>query len=191
MKSRCSFLLIAAGFLLAPALASAHVLPGDPHGFHEGFQHPFTGWDHLLAMLAVGLWAAQQKGQSVWLIPATFVSVMVFGGMAGLLGANLPGSEWVIALSLTVFGLLIAASVRFSPGWSMLLVGCFAFFHGFAHGLEMPASLGAGPFTLGFVAATLLLHGLGLAAGSTLERNRGGEWLRFAGLAIALGPLYL
>ena len=173
----------AAALLLCPIPASAHIIPGSPHAFHDGFVHPFTGLDHLLAMLAVGLWASQQRGRAVWLIPLTFVSVMVLGGALGLAGAYLPGSEWAIAASVLVLGGLIATMTRFHPGAAMMLVGFFALFHGYAHGREMPAAASAAGFSLGFVAATLLVHAAGLTLGLTVRSQRAVRW---AGAAIAL-----
>lgn len=182
--------LVGAILLLAPSLASAHVLPDGSHGLQQGFLHPLSGGDHLLAMLAVGLWAAQQQGRAVWLIPAAFVSLMTVGGALGLAGVLLPGVELGIALSLLVLGLLIATAARFTPSLSMALVGFFALFHGCAHGAEMPGSASAGLFSLGFIAATLLLHGAGLLAGFGLQRAAQMRWVRFAGAAIAVCAFY-
>jgi urease accessory protein len=164
--------LALAGLILMPGLASAHILPGTTHGWQQGFAHPFSGLDHLLAMFAVGLWAAQHRGRAVWMIPLTFVGVMGLGGILGLTGATLPGVELGIAMSVLVLGALIATATRFQPSWSMFLVGLFALFHGYAHGYEMPASVGALSFSLGFMAATLLLHGLGVAAGFYLRNQQ-------------------
>src|SRR5580698_9015430 len=113
---------IAAGCVF-PLVASAHIIPGSPHSFHNGFIHPLTGFDHLLAMLAVGLWASQQRGRAVWLIPLTFVCVMALGGALGLAGAYVPGAEWGIVASVLVLGGLIATVMRFQPSSAMLLVG--------------------------------------------------------------------
>src|SRR5580658_805555 len=143
MKRICSTPLLAlAGMLLLPGLASAHIIPGTTHGLREGFVHPFTGMDHLLAMFAVGLWAAQHRGRAVWMIPLTFVSVMILGGLIGLSGASVPGSELGIAASLLALGGLVATATRFRPSLSMVVVGFFALFHGYAHGHEMPAAMG-------------------------------------------------
>lgn len=154
---------------LAPTLAHAHVLPGDPQGLHEGFIHPFTGLDHLLAMVAVGLWAAQQNTRARWLIPVSFVSVMALGGWLGMKGLALGGVETGIALSLLVLGGLIAMKARFATPVSMAIVGCFALFHGFAHGHEMPASVSGAEFSLGFIAATIILHAVGMLLGNWLK----------------------
>jgi urease accessory protein len=169
--------------LLLPTLASAHILPGTSHGLQDGLLHPLTGWDHLLAMFAVGLWAAQHRGRAVWTIPLTFVGVMIFGGVLGLTGAYLPGVEIGIAASVLALGGLIATRTRFAPTLSMMIVGLFALFHGYAHGHEMPAAVSALPFSIGFVISTLFLHGLGIAAGLGLREQP--RVVRFAGAAIA------
>jgi hydrogenase/urease accessory protein HupE len=135
------------------------------NGWHDGFNHPLHGWDHLLVMVAVGWWAAQQRGRAVWLIPLTFVAVMTAGGIVGATGVALPGVELAILLSVAVFAALVARKARLRLSVSVWLVGFFAFFHGFAHGAEMPGSAGIVMFGLGFILATLLLHALGLATG--------------------------
>jgi urease accessory protein len=185
MKKHLSTSLLALGLLfILPNLASAHILFGTSHGMKDGFVHPFTGMDHLLAMFAVGLWAAQHRGRAVWMIPLTFVSVMVLGEIMGVSGAYVPGAEFGIAASLLALGALIATATRFKPSLSMLVVGFFALFHGYAHGHEMPAAVSAVSFSVGFALATLLLHGLGLAAGFALQKER--RVITFAGSAIAL-----
>lgn len=151
--------------------------------------HPLTGWDHLLAMFAVGLWAAQQRGRAVWQIPLAFVSVMVLGGMLGLAGVYMPGTELIIALSVLALGGLIATKTSFAPTLSMMVVGAFALFHGYAHGHEMPASASALSFSIGFVISTVTLHGLGIAAGLGLRNQP--QAVRFAGATIAVGGLCL
>ena len=147
MKMNLSKSLLALSLLVfLPNVACAHVLPGDSHGFHDGFLHPFTGWDHLLAMIAVGLWAAQHRGRALWLIPLSFVGVMLLGGILGVAGAWMPGAEAGIAISVLVLGGLVASMTRFTPSLSMAVVAFFALFHGYAHGHEMPAAAGALPF---------------------------------------------
>ncbi len=192
MKKFLSIPVLAlAGVLLLPGLASAHIVPGTTHGFREGLAHPFTGLDHLLAMFAVGLWAAQHRGRAVWMIPLTFVGVMGLGGALGLAGAAMPGGQLAveigIAMSVLVLGALIAGAAQFKLSWSMGLVALFALFHGYAHGHEMPAAMSAFSFSLGFMGATLLLHGLGLATGFYLQKET--RALRTAGAGIALCSL--
>ncbi len=131
-------------------------------GFSTGFHHPLSGWDHLLVMLAIGIWAAQLRGRAVWLLPLSFVGVMSLGGIVGAAGVSLPGVEIMILLSVVVFAVVVVRRIRLRPRLSVLLVGFFAFFHGFAHGHEMPGSASLLSFALGFVAATLLLHGAGM-----------------------------
>jgi urease accessory protein len=189
MKKNLSKSLLAFGLLLLlPGLASAHIVPGSPHGMHDGFVHPFTGLDHLLAMFGVGLWAAQHRGRSIWMIPLAFVSVMILGGIMGVSGAYVPGAELGIAASLLALGALIATATRFKPSLSMLVVGFFALFHGYAHGHEMPAAVSAVSFSIGFVMATLLLHGMGLAAGLWLQKQE--RVIAFAGSAIAVCSIF-
>jgi len=185
MKKLCSIpLLLALGAFL-PTAAFAHILPGTGHGLTDGLAHPFSGLDHLLAMFAVGLWAASYRGRALWLIPLTFVSVMALGGVIGLAGVPLPVAiaEVAIALSVLVLGCLIATKAQFKLSWSMAIVGAFALFHGYAHGHEMPASASAVGFSAGFLTSTLLLHAAGVGAGLYFRNQQ--RALRFAGLAIA------
>jgi len=188
MKRNLSKTLLALSLLVfLPNLASAHILPGTSHGFGDGFLHPLTGWDHLLAMIAVGLWAAQHRGRAIWLIPLSFVGVMLLGGILGVTGITMPGAELAIAISVLVLGGLVATVTRFTPSLSMALVGFFALFHGYAHGHEMPAAAGALSFSVGFVLATALLHGLGMAAGLYFQKQP--RVLRWAGAAIAASSI--
>ncbi|WP_301100686.1 HupE/UreJ family protein [Propionivibrio sp.] len=171
-----------------PAAAWAHVGQGDASGgFLLGAGHPFSGADHLLAMLAVGIWAAQNGGRSVFTVPAAFVSLMLTGAAVGMAGLPLPYVEQGIVASLLVLGLLIVGACRMNVLASMMIVGFFALFHGHAHGVEMPLTSDVLGYAIGFTLATALLHGLGIAA-ATLERQR---LTRFAGVAIALSGIYL
>ncbi|WP_374090073.1 TonB-dependent receptor domain-containing protein [Methylomicrobium lacus] len=157
--------LLSLFFLLAqPCAADAHAPGPDLSGWHHGFSHPLHGSDHLLTMIAVGMWAAQQRGRAVWLLPLAFVGVMSLGGLAGVAGAAAPAAETMILLSVPVFGVLVIRRLRFRILTSLTIVGFFAFFHGFAHGQEMPASASLLSFALGFMLATLLLHGVGIVA---------------------------
>jgi hydrogenase/urease accessory protein HupE len=151
--------------LLFPTLAHAHSVGGAINGWHDGFNHPLHGWDHLVVMIGVGWWAAQQRGRAVWLIPLTFVGLMTVGGIVGATGMALPGVELAILVSVAVFTALVVKKAQMKLTASVVLVGFFAFFHGFAHGAEMPASAGIVMFGAGFVLATLLLHAIGLATG--------------------------
>lgn len=151
--------------LLSPTLAHAHTSGMPVNGWHDGFNHPLHGWDHLIVMIAVGWWAAQQRGRAVWMLPLTFVGVMTLGGIIGASGLSVPGVELAILVSVAVFSVLVARRFRFRLTVSVLLVAFFAFFHGFAHGAEMPGSASIVTFGLGFVLATALLHACGLVTG--------------------------
>lgn len=164
--SRAAFRLIATiALLFAPGVAFAHPGHGADGSLLAGFLHPFTGIDHLLAMTAVGLLAFHLGGRALWAVPATFVAVMALGGILGAAGTSLPFVETGIALSVTVFGILIFSGISFSVLAAMILVGGFALFHGHAHGAEMPAGGTLLVYGVGFVTATALLHGLGIALG--------------------------
>ncbi|NOU42781.1 MAG: TonB-dependent receptor [Methyloglobulus sp.] len=130
----------------------------------HGFSHPLEGWDHIVTMIAVGIWAAQLRGVAIWMLPVTFVSVMSLGGLAGAASFALPSAEIIILLSGLVFSVLIARRVRFNIRINVLIVAFFAFFHGYAHGQEISASASLISYTVGFVLATLLLHGAGILA---------------------------
>jgi urease accessory protein len=179
--------LFAAALAFAPALAQAHPGHGSGVGFTHGFAHPMMGLDHLLAMLAVGLWAAQLGGRAAWLVPAAFVSVMSAGSALGMSGANLPMVEQGIVASVLILGLLIATAARLPLGASAALVGVFALFHGLAHGTEMPASASGLAYAAGFAVATALLHAIGWLAAKSARV----EWVRLAGAAIAVMAISL
>lgn len=157
-------LLVALGMLL-PSLAYAHVGVGETSGLMHGLMHPVSGLDHVCAMLAVGLWAAQMGGRSVWAVPLTFVSVMVLGGALPMLNIGLPFVEQGIVLSVLLLGVLIAASIRLPLWLSSSLVGLFALWHGHAHGAEMPVLASGLAYVLGFVFVTALLHLIGVVFG--------------------------
>jgi urease accessory protein len=166
-----------------PNLAFAHIVPGTAHGFHDGFIHPLTGWDHFLAMIAVGLWAAQCGGRKLWLIPLSFIGALLLGGILGVTGVYMPGAELAIAISVLALGVLVATKTRFTPSLSMAVVGLFALFHGYAHGHEMPMAASALPFSIGFISSTALLHGVGIMAGLGFQRRP--DVVRWAGAVIA------
>jgi urease accessory protein len=151
-----------------------------------GFVHPFSGLDHLLTMIAVGLWAASLGGRAIWAVPSTFVALMAVGAVFGMAGFALPAIETGIAVSVIVVGLLVAVAARVPVSLAALIVGVFAVFHGQAHGAEMPAMAAPVLYALGFIAATAFLHGVGLAGGLMRE----GSWSRFvprlAGAVVAM-----
>ena len=139
-------------------IALLHVGSGVASGFTSGFVHPLSGWDHVVAMLAVGLWGAQLKAPAVWRLPVTFPPMMAFGGLLGLLSVRVPGIEVGIALSGIVLGTLVALEARLSIGAAMVIVGGFALFHGYAHGAELSPGANAIAYSMGFVVATRLLQ---------------------------------
>jgi urease accessory protein len=171
--------------------AAAHTFGAQGAGFAQGFLHPFGGIDHLLAMVAVGLWAAQRGGRALWAVPAAFVAMMAVGGVAGASGVTLPLVELGIAVSLVVLGAAVAFSIRLPVAAAAALVGLFALFHGHAHGAELPETASALAYGLGFIAATASLHGLGVAIGVLLKRDAGKLLVRVGGAGIAATGLLL
>ena len=146
--------------LLAPAMAFAHPGHGD-NGLIAGISHPIGGLDHLLAMLAVGLWAAQQQGAARWALPCTFVGTLLLGGLLGFEGLQLPALEGGIAASGLALGLAVALAVRPPLSLAVVATALFALFHGVAHGLELPDMTSPWAYAAGFVAATAALHAAG------------------------------
>ena len=168
-------------------IASAH--PGHDGGALAGLLHPFLGADHLLAMIAVGLWAAQLGGRARWLLPVSFVALLALSGALAMAGVALPMVEAGVATSVMLLGLLIAFAVKLPPAPGAAMVGLFAVFHGYAHGVEMPAAFSAWQYGFGFVVSSAALHGLGLYAGL---RSRGpGSWARATGALITLGGAWI
>jgi urease accessory protein len=177
---------IVSTILLLAISGSAAAHPFHPGtGFGAGFIHPFAGLDHLLAMVAVGLWAAQFGGRWLWAIPLAFVSAMLIGGVLGFAGLTVPLLEPVIAASVLALGLLTVFRIRLHAA-GLALVAAFALFHGVAHGTELPAAAGALPYAAGFILATALLHALGLMSG--LQVRTAARW---AGAPIALAGGWL
>lgn len=171
-----------------PALA--HTAKSLSLGFVGGVMHPLSGPDHLLAMVAVGLWGAFLGRPLIYLLPVIFPTVMAFGGVLGMAGLHFPPVELGIALSLIVLGVAILARWR-APVWlACIIVGIFGLFHGYAHGLELPSMADPVDFSLGFVLATGSLHVLGIAIGQLRERPGGETIVRGAGGVIALAGVY-
>jgi urease accessory protein len=193
MKTRLSFTAGLAGVLaFAPGLALAHTGVGDAHGFAHGFMHPIGGLDHVLAMVAVGIFAWQLGGRALWAVPVTFVAVMAVGGLLGVAGVELPFVELAIALSVVVLGAAVAIGVRPPLAVAMGLAGVFALFHGYAHGAEMPVDASGLAYGAGFMLATALLHLAGLAVGMLIGRladTRGSIVVRAAGGAMSVAGL--
>lgn len=179
---------------LATGPAFAHLDPAAHGSFAAGFSHPLTGADHLLAMVAVGLWASLIGGRALWAVPAAFVAAMTAGFVAALGGLGLPFVEPAIAASVVAIGLLALVALQVPIAVGMIVVGFFALFHGYAHGLELGGASGLA-FMAGFVAATALLHGAGVALGLGIGSVAGGQAGRIAarvgGGLTALGGLWL
>lgn len=181
----------AALMLIAHVSLMAHTGAGATSGFAAGFGHPVGGLDHVLAMVAVGLWAVQTGGRALWAVPAAFVGMMLFGGFLGLSQVNVPFIEAGIVGSVIILGTLIAAGVKLPTAAGMVIVGVFAIFHGHAHGAEMPVSAGGLAYCAGFALATALLHGAGIAAGMGLSRLAVERMVRMSGGAIAASGVVL
>jgi urease accessory protein len=176
--------------LLCPAPAFAHVQQSEAAGFLTGLLHPISGWDHVLAMIAVGLWGAQLGAPAIWVLPVAFPLVMAMGGMLGLLGVPVPGIEYGIAASAILLGTAVAFEVRPSIVVAALLVGVFAIFHGHAHGTELPPGQNALLYSIGFVIATGCLHALGIGVGAVHGWGWGQKLLRTAGAVVAMGGVF-
>ncbi|MFM1769892.1 MAG: hypothetical protein RJA22_2421 [Verrucomicrobiota bacterium] len=178
--------------LLLPASAQAHEATGTLGGLWSGFIHPLTGLDHMVAMVAVGLWGAFLGARAVWLLPVVFPMVMAVGGAAGVLGLPLPAVETGIALSGLLLGLLVAFAAK-PPLWvAAVVVGVFGFFHGHAHGTELPGSANPLAYALGFVVSTGLLHLAGIGFGLLARWPWGRVAVRAGGGAIAaIGAAFL
>jgi len=176
--------------LLWTQTASAHVGSGEAAGWLAGFMHPISGFDHVLAMIAVGLWGAQLGAPAIWVLPVAFPLVMVLGATLGFLGAPLPGIEFGIAASAILLGMAVMTAWRPPLVVAALLVGVFAVFHGHAHGAELPPGQGAMLYSMGFVIATGLLHALGIGIGTLQRWTWGCGLLRGAGAMIAAGGVF-
>lgn len=180
-------------FALLPSVAAAHTGAGPAHGVLHGFAHPFLGWDHVLAMVAVGLLAGQRGGRATWALPAAFVGAMVLGGIFGMAGLFIPGIEAGILASVLVLGALVAVAARFPLAAVVTAVSVFAVFHGHAHGSEMPAAASGLFYGAGFALATVLLHATGILGVRLTRGMAGGQlrWVRAAGAAISAAGLAL
>jgi urease accessory protein len=191
-KSALTILLACSTLLLTAIGANAHTgfyqVSG---GFLAGLEHPWMGFDHLLAMVAVGLWAVQIEGKAIWMVPLAFVGAMILGGLAGTYGLVLPLNEQAIVFSDLLLGALILLAVRWSMSWSVGLVALLALFHGVAHGAEMPHSAIVGWYVTGFVLSTVSLHGLGMGLGTAIHRYLSPLAVRIAGGLVLAGGLLL
>ena len=171
--------------------AFAHIGDHSHLSFAEGLAHPFTGLDHMLAMVAVGLWASQLGRPALWLLPVIFPVVMAIGAGFGISGRELPWLEIGIAASVLVLGAAVALALRPSLVVSAALVALLALLHGYSHGVELPANVSALTYGAGFVAATLLLHAIGIAIGLLANRIPLRYVARTAGAAIAAVGVFL
>jgi urease accessory protein len=178
-------LLLTAVALACPG-AFAHTRGGEVLGFASGLRHPLSGLDHIVAMIAVGLWGAQLGAPAVWLLPVTFPMVMAFGGMLGLMGVGLPGIEVGIALSAIALGCAVLREARPRLWVAALIVGFFAIFHGHAHGSELPPGANGLLYSISFVVATGTLHAVGVGMGLIYRWPVGRVSLRVAGAVVAL-----
>jgi urease accessory protein len=166
--------------------AHAHVQHGESASFLTGFHHPISGLDHVVAMIAVGLWGAQLGAPAVWLLPVAFPMVMAMGGMMGLMGVGLPGTEIGIAASAILLGSAVMSEVRPPLVVAAVIVALFAIFHGYAHGAELPPGQNGLLYSMGFVIATGCLHAVGITIGVIHRWLWGQKLLRVAGGAVAL-----
>lgn len=183
---RIAVLALAINLAGPPAFAHTGSMAG---GFTGGFAHPLFGPDHIVAMVAVGLWGAFLGAPAIWLLPIVFPLVMAMGGGLGILGVPLPAVETGIAMSAVVLGMMVALAAK-PPLWvAAVLVGIFAIFHGHAHGAELPPGADAVAYSVGFVVATGLLHLAGIAFGLLSRWPAGRFAVRAAGGAIALAGL--
>ena len=179
-------LFFALALVLFMSAAQAHESAGMAGGFISGFVHPLLGWDHVVAMVAVGLWGAFLGAPAIWILPVVFPLVMAFGGMLGVLGIPLPAVETGIASSAVVLGAMVAMAAR-PPIWvAAVIVAIFAIFHGYAHGAELPNSANPLTYSIGFVIATGLLHLLGIGFGLLVKWPAGKLAVRVSGGVIAL-----
>lgn len=185
---RCGLALAAVALLSQPALA--HEQAGIAGGFASGFLHPLTGLDHMIAMVAVGIWGAQLGAPAIWVLPVTFPIVMAMGGVMGILKLPLPFQEPAIALSALVLGAAVAVRLKTPFAVAAAIVAVFAIFHGYAHGAELPHAANPLAYGIGFVAATGLLHLCGISIGLLLRWPIGERLIRGVGAAIALLGCY-
>jgi len=176
--------------LLYAQAAQAHVNKGEAVSFLSGLKHPISGLDHVVAMIAVGLWGAQLGAPAVWVLPVAFPMVMAMGGMLGLLGVPLPGMEIGIAASAILLGAAVMMELRPPLALAAGLVGFFAIFHGYAHGSELPAGESGLLYSIGFVMATGCLHATGISIGLVHRWSWGQHALRVVGAAIALAGIF-
>jgi urease accessory protein len=181
--------LVAVLAVLVPRMAHAHVENGAAAGLISGFAHPLSGWDHMLAMVAVGVWGAQLGTPAMWLLPVAFPMMMAGGAFAGLIGIPLPVAEVAIATSALLLGLMVMLECRYPVAGAMALVGAFGLFHGHAHGAELAPGTSALTYSAGFILATGCLHALGIVLGFAHAAPAGRALLRAGGSVVAVAGL--
>jgi urease accessory protein len=186
MKRNLAF----AALLLVPERALAHATGDVAGGLASGFLHPISGLDHVVAMVAVGLWGCQLRKAAIWILPVTFPIVMAFGGVLGVRGIPMPPVEIGIALSAIVLGAVVALAAR-PPLWvAAVIVGVFAVFHGYAHGVELPGSAAPLAYGAGFVLTTGMLHVCGITIGTIHRWPAGARVVRVCGAVVAAVGVY-
>ena len=190
LTSKACHLLLTLFLSLCPLTAFAHQRGGEAIGFVSGFEHPISGLDHILAMVAVGLWGAQLGAPAIWVLPVVFPIVMALGGMMGLMGIKLPGIELCIALSAVALGFAVFREARPKLWIAAIIVGFFAIAHGHAHGSELPVGADSLLYSIGFVIATGLLHATGIGIGLVHRWTAGRVALRLAGAIVAMGGVF-
>lgn len=183
--------LLALAAVAVASPAHAHIIDAGGAGWVQGFSHPFSGLDHILAMVAVGVWAAQIGRPALWVLPVVFPLAMAVGGLLGVAGVPVPGIEVGIAASVLGLGVLIAFQAKPPLVVSVALVALFALFHGHAHGTELPQAASPILYGLGFVLATAILHAIGLGIGFAMRLPKGMTAIRVGGGAIAAAGLAL
>lgn len=190
-----SYSILRQGFVILLTLlvanqAFAHAEVGVAGGLLSGFLHPIYGPDHMLAMIAVGLWGAQLEKPAIWVLPITFPIVMAIGGLMGVFGIPLPMVELGIALSALILGTAVASQWKANLIFAAIIVGLFAIFHGHAHGTELPAAANPLAYGVGFVISTGLLHALGILIGYAIRWPMGNTAVRILGAIIAALGIY-
>ncbi|MEI8395506.1 MAG: HupE/UreJ family protein [Rhodospirillaceae bacterium] len=191
MLARYLFAMVGTAVALAATTAHAHTFGTTGFGFMEGIGHPISGIDHIMAMVAVGLWASQEGGRALWVLPVTFVTMMTFGAFLGVAGIPVPAVELGIAASVLVLGALIAMSARLPLAAAMALVGACAIMHGHAHGAEMPEAAAPILYGIGFVLGTSILHTIGVGVGYWARSSIARVAVRVSGGAIAAAGVAL
>ncbi|MFG1347113.1 HupE/UreJ family protein [Xanthobacter autotrophicus DSM 431] len=185
---RLPLALLLAALPLSSALA--HTGVGVAGGLTSGFMHPMLGPDHIIAMVAVGLWGAQLGAPAIWVLPITFPLVMAFGGLLGVMNVPLPFIEQGVAVSGIALGLFVFMNVRLPLAIAACIVGVFAIFHGYAHGRELPEAADPVAYAVGFVVATGLLHLVGILIGELIKWPAGAKLVRGCGAAIGCAGVY-